>query len=50
MSVRLLISRIGRYHLPTARLLSAISRKLNLDDRTIRLNLGDVMRLYARRK
>lgn len=50
MSVRLLISRIGRYHSPTARLLSAISRKLNLDDQTIRLKLGDVMRLYARRK
>ena len=50
MSVRLLISRIGRYHRPTARLLSIVSRKLGLDDRTIRLQLGDVMRLYARRK
>lgn len=50
MSLRLFISRIGRYHSPTARLLSAISRKLKLDDRTIRLNFGDVMRLYARKK
>lgn len=50
MSMRLFISRIGRYHQPTARLLSAISRKLNLDGRTIRLKLGDVMRLYARKK
>ncbi len=50
MSVRLFISRIGRYHPPTARLLSAISQKLNLDGRTIRLNLGDVMRVYARKK
>ncbi len=50
MSARLLISRIGRYHQPTARALSAISRQFNFDDRTIRLNFGDVMRLYARRK
>ena len=50
MSVRLFISRLGRYHPPMARLLSAISQKLNLDDRTIRLNLGDVMRVYARKK
>ncbi|MFN0109577.1 MAG: class I SAM-dependent methyltransferase [Blastocatellia bacterium] len=50
MSLRLLISRIGRYHSPTARLLSAISRALKLDDLTVRLNFGDVMRLYARRK
>ncbi len=50
MSARLLISRIGRYHQPTARALSFFSRKLELDNRTIRLNFGDVMRLYARRK
>lgn len=49
MSLRLFISRIGRYHQPAARLLSAISHQLGLDDRTIRLNLGDVMRLYARK-
>lgn len=50
MSARLFISRIGRYHSPSARMLSAVSRRLNLDDRTLRLNFGDVMRLYARRK
>lgn len=50
MSARLLISRIGRYHQPAARALSFFSRKLELDNRTIRLNFGDVMRLYARRK
>lgn len=50
MSARLLISRIGRYHQPTARALSFFSRKFGLDDRTIRLNFGDVMRLYVRRK
>ena len=50
MSARLLISRIGRYHQPTARALSLFSRRFGLDDRTIRLNFGDVMRLYAQRK
>ncbi len=50
MSARLLISRLGRYHQPTARILSRFSRNLKFDDRTIRLNFGDVMRLYARRK
>lgn len=50
MSARLLISRIGRYHRSTARALSFFSQKFNFDDRTIRLNFGDVMRLYARRK
>jgi SAM-dependent methyltransferase len=50
MSVRLFISRLGRYHRPTARLLTTISRRLSLDHRTLRLNLGDVMRLYARRR
>jgi SAM-dependent methyltransferase len=50
MSARLFISRIGRYHQPTARLLSAFSRSLRCDDRTLRLNFGDVIRVYARRK
>lgn len=50
MSARLFISRIGRYHQLTARALSWLSRKLGLEDRTVRLNFGDVMRLYARRK
>ncbi len=50
MSARLLISRIGRYNQTVARLLGLISRALDFDDRTLRLNFGDVMRLYARRK
>lgn len=49
MSGRLFISRLGRYHRPTARLLGAISERLDLSDRTLRLNLGDVMRLYAQK-
>jgi 2-polyprenyl-3-methyl-5-hydroxy-6-metoxy-1,4-benzoquinol methylase len=50
MSLRLFISRLGRYHKPTAQWLASWSEKLNLSDRTVRLNLGDVMRIYARRK
>jgi len=50
MSTRLFISRIGRYHGPTARILAAVSRRLNFDEYTLRLNFGDVMRIYARRK
>ncbi len=50
MSIRLFISRLGRYHQPTARILAGISEKLGLSDFTIRLKLGDVMRIYARRK
>lgn len=49
MSVRLFINRLSRYHRPAAKLLEAASDRLNLSDRTIRLRLGDVMRLYARR-
>ncbi|MEP7340362.1 MAG: class I SAM-dependent methyltransferase [Acidobacteriota bacterium] len=50
MSTRLFISRVGRYHHATARALAAISRRLGCDERTLRLNFGDVLRLYARRK
>jgi SAM-dependent methyltransferase len=49
MSLRLFINRLGRYHRPSANLLEAASDRLNLSDLTIRLKLGDVMRLYARR-
>src|SRR5262249_19024683 len=49
MSVRLFINRLGRYHRPTANLLETACNRLNLSDLTIRLKLGDVMRLYARR-
>ncbi len=49
MSLRLFINRLGRYHRPSAKLLEAASDRLRLSDLTIRLRLGDVMRLYARR-
>jgi hypothetical protein len=49
MSIRLFINRIGRYHGPSASLLETVSAHLRLSDRTVRLKLGDVMRLYARR-
>lgn len=50
MSLRLFLSRLGRYHKPTARWLARGSDRLHLSDRTLHLNLGDVMRVYARRK
>ena len=50
MSLRLFISRLGRFHQPTARRLARISEKFGLSDFTIRLRLGDVMRVYARKK
>jgi SAM-dependent methyltransferase len=49
MSLRLFINRLGRYQRRPAKLLEAVSDRLNLSDLTIRLKLGDVMRLYARR-
>jgi SAM-dependent methyltransferase len=49
MSVRLFINRLGRYHKPAARWLEAAGDRLHLNDRTLRLKLGDVMRVYARR-
>lgn len=49
MSLRLFINRLGRYQRRPAKLIEAVSDRLNLSDLTIRLKLGDVMRLYARR-
>ncbi len=49
MSVRLFINRLSRYHRPAASLLESVSDRLNLSDLTIRLKLGDVMRLYAKK-
>jgi len=49
MSLRLFVSRLGRYHRPAAAMLDKVIRKLHLEEKTLRLNLGDVMRLYARR-
>jgi hypothetical protein len=50
MSVRLFLSRLSRYHKPLAHKLTRASEKLRLCDKTLRINPGDVMRLYARRK
>jgi len=50
MSVRLFINRLGRFHQPSARVLSGLSDRLDLNDRTLRLKLGDVMRIYAQKK
>ncbi len=50
MSLRLFISRLGRYHRSAASLLASLSRHLHLSDRTLRVNLGDVMRVYAQRR
>ena len=49
MSARLFISRVGRYSPRLAQGLSAMSRALQLDEATLRLKLGDVMRLYAQK-
>jgi SAM-dependent methyltransferase len=49
MSIRLFLNRLGRLHKPTARGLEALSDTLGLGDRTLRLKLGDVMRVYAKR-
>jgi len=49
MSVRLFVSLLGRYHQRLARAAASLAHQFNLNDRTLRLNLGDVMRVYARR-
>jgi len=50
MSVRLFVSRLGRDHQRLARAAASFADQFNLNDRTLRLNLGDVMRVYARRR
>ncbi len=50
MSLRLFFDRLGRYHRPSGLLLAKLVAKLGWQERTLQLNLGDVMRLYARRK
>ncbi|MGH6631518.1 MAG: class I SAM-dependent methyltransferase, partial [Burkholderiales bacterium] len=49
MSVRLFLNRLGRFHKPAARKLESLGNALDLSDHTLRLRLGDVMRVYARR-
>ncbi|MEP7272229.1 MAG: methyltransferase domain-containing protein [Acidobacteriota bacterium] len=50
MSYRLFASRVSRYHRTLGRMLSKIGRSADIEDRTLRLRLGDVMRLYAVRR
>ena len=50
MSTRLFMSRVGRYNKQLGALLSSLGTKFGVEERTLRLNLGDVMRLYAQRK
>jgi len=47
MSLRLFVSRVGRYSRLLARLGSLLLRIANLEDWTLRLNLRDVIRLHA---
>lgn len=47
MSLRLFASRVGRYSPHLGRMLASAGRRLGVEGRTLRLNLGDVMRLYA---
>ena len=50
MSARLFASRLGRYHRGLGRIVARASQRLGIEDKTLRLNLGDVMRVYAKRK
>ena len=47
MSLRLFVSRIGRYSKALAHLCGLLLRLLRLEDKTLRLNLHDVIRLQA---
>lgn len=49
MSVRLFLSRVGRYHRPLAQALTVLSRRAQLEDHTLHVKLGDVMRIVVRR-
>lgn len=50
MSVRLFLSRLSRFNRPLAAALTGLSRLLQIEDRTLHLKLGDVMRVYAQRR
>ena len=47
MSARLFASRLGRYHRRFGEAMASASQGLGIDNKTLRLNLGDVMRVYA---
>jgi SAM-dependent methyltransferase len=50
MSVRLFLNRLSRVNRPLAKWLTRLSQRTGLEDRTLRLKLGDVLRLYAQRR
>ena len=50
MSLRLFISRVGRYNHTVSSLLSILARAFSLEESTLRLNPRDVLRIYARRR
>lgn len=50
MSVRLFLSRLSRLSRPLAAALTKLSQRAQLEDRTLRLKLGDVIRVYAQRQ
>ncbi len=50
MSVRLFLSRLSRFNRPLAMALTGLCRLLQIEDRTLHLKLGDVMRVYAQRR
>ena len=49
MSFRLFASRLGRFQRGLGDLVSKFARSAAIEDRTLRLRLGDVMRVYAKR-
>jgi SAM-dependent methyltransferase len=50
MSVRLFLNRLSRFNRPLATAFASLCHPLGLEERTLRLKLGDVMRLYAQRR
>ncbi|MBI3426034.1 MAG: class I SAM-dependent methyltransferase [Acidobacteria bacterium] len=50
MSVRLFLSRLSRLNRPLAAVLTKLCRVVRMEDRTLHLKLGDVIRVYAQRR
>lgn len=50
MSVRLFLSRLSRLNRPLASVLTHLAQLARVEDRTLHLKLGDVMRVYAQRR
>lgn len=50
MSVRLFLSRLSRFNRPLASALTQLAKPLQVEDRTLHLKLGDVIRVYAQRR